>query len=636
MSLIRETKKLASPRLAQSKSSRSLENYNKSRPLRKNSTNFSSNGTEPLVYQNSTNPDTINENTCHSPDSSFQTKSSFKSSSKASVDSSEPTTSSETDIPEPVDPSEDVVSLHYLVDQLVVNPHAKGHTQFKHNFLVMFRLFAAPVEILEALTDRYYLAGEGDYPRSLEIRERVLAVLNQWLGSYPGDFGHNLTRTRLNSFINTIPKESPQFRAAESVRIALDLVAPNDDTEWSHCDNDIARPATAGTFFSTSSADTEEDFDSSSPESSFGTFGFSNNDIDSRLALTNTSSSGTKAQTPTGLEFRNPSYSGLNVSAFLQREASFLSPQPRDPLTKIRWRQVMEYPDAEIAKELTRIDSIMFTSFLPRDMVRHALVPCHNRLRFPGLSNVSRMIDHFNHIAAWVTNLVLFRDKPKHRALMLEKLMRVARKLRELNNYNSLGAVVAGIHGTSIHRLSATRDMVPVDMQRDFMKLEILMSTQKGHSAYRLAWDNTPGDRIPFVALHRRDLILAGTGNKTLIRGSAAGDLAAGAEQRQINWKNVEIMGEVLHGIEKAQAKCHAGLVPNEEVKALVLGCAITKDEDDLYARSVSLEPGPGAVGGRGSVGAESGAAGQMISSAEGLVKRKLSWLQKYGVGERM
>jgi hypothetical protein len=91
----------------------------------------------------------------------------------------------------------------------------------------------------------------------------------------------------------------------------------------------------------------------------------------------------------------------------------------------------------------------------------------------------------------------------------------ISQKLRQLNNYNSLGAIVAGINGTAVHRLVQTRELLSPQAQKDFMRLEILMGTQKSHFAYRLAWENTTGEKIPFLPLHRRDLVSAEAGNKT-------------------------------------------------------------------------------------------------------------------------
>ncbi len=169
-------------------------------------------------------------------------------------------------------------------------------------------------------------------------------------------------------------------------------------------------------------------------------------------------------------------------------------------------------------------------------------------------------------------------------------------KLRELNNYNSLGAVIAGINSTSVHRLNVTRDLISSFVVRDFMKLEILMGTQKSHFAYRLAWENSSGERIPYIPLHRRDLVTALEGNRTWMDGPEkieiprdGSDASRGTQmvrryvidgKERINWKKFEIMGEVVVGVQSAQAVPAGRMAKNETVRESVLDLRILKDDD--------------------------------------------------------
>ena len=102
------------------------------------------------------------------------------------------------------------------------------------------------------------------------------------------------------------------------------------------------------------------------------------------------------------------------------------------------------------------------------------------------------------------------------------------------------------------------------------MRLEILMGTQKSYFAYRLGWANTSSERIPFLPLHRRDLILAEDGNRTYLD----------AENTRINWKKFEIMGEVVISIQKSQATPYPTISRSEELQRLVLDGRFAKDDD--------------------------------------------------------
>ena len=144
------------------------------------------------------------------------------------------------------------------------------------------------------------------------------------------------------------------------------------------------------------------------------------------------------------------------------------------------------------------------------------------------------------------------------------------KKLRQMNNYNSLGAIIAGINGTAVHRLLQTRELVTPQAQKDFMRLEILMGTQKSHFAYRLAWENTTSERIPFLPLHRRDLVSAEEGNRTFV----------GEQETRINWKKFEVMGEVIVGIQRSQGISYPNINRNVDVQRLVLDGKFSRDDD--------------------------------------------------------
>ena len=139
---------------------------------------------------------------------------------------------------------------------------------------------------------------------------------------------------------------------------------------------------------------------------------------------------------------------------------------------------------------------------------------------------------------------------------------------------SSGSAVLAGINGTAIHRLAQTRNLVREDVLKRFAGLGLLMGTQKSHFAYRLAWENSPLPRIPFMPLHRRDLVSAEEGSKTFL----------GANGDRINWKKFEVLGEVVLPIMKSQGQPYPNLHRNDVCRELILDCRMpTDDEVSFY-----------------------------------------------------
>lgn len=106
------------------------------------------------------------------------------------------------------------------------------------------------------------------------------------------------------------------------------------------------------------------------------------------------------------------------------------------------------------------------------------------------------------------------------------------------------------------------------------------MGTQKSHFAYRLAWDNSFGERIPFLPLHRRDLVSAEEGNKTFV----------GESKDRINWKKFEIIGDVVLTVQRSQRTPYPYIQKNEDVQRLVLDAKMFDEEVCLSSPPVPFD----------------------------------------------
>lgn len=454
--------------------------------------------------------------------------------------------------------SENGATFEDLVGRLLAQPTSKADGKFAAIFLALYRKFAAPGKLLEAIAERFdTLERNGSNTMIMTVTQlRYLTILEQWIGQYPGDFAYPKTKLRMQTFTAKISRYRICTVAAKEMNNHMEMVHEDDDTNWACSDRD--RSSTG----STSSTLIDDP-----------TFS-----LDEMLSGSTIADDKSTTATAGGGTMRSTSGSSTTSSQIMantgaaQKAAKLLQPSPRKLITKDEWRMLMELPDEVIARELTRMDWIMFSAIRPRDLVRN--VSGAEKARCKNLINVNRMSEHFNHIAAWVSNYILFRDKPKHRALMLEKFMKIARKLRELNNYNSLGAIIAGVKSSAVGRLTATRELVPPNVGKDWLRLEALMSSSQSHYAYRLAWENSNSERIPYLPLNLRDLASAEQGNATFLGEEKEG---------KVNWRKFEIMGEVVVSMQKAQGMPYRGLGGGRgeaQIKELVLDVKLEKDED--------------------------------------------------------
>ncbi|KAL2205208.1 ras GEF [Sarocladium strictum] len=467
---------------------------------------------------------------------------------------------------------ENGVTFDALVDRLLAPRLSKPDNNFSEVFLCLYRKFAAPGKLFSAILERLDRVREdktAHYLSKTANQLRMIEVIAKWVSLYPGDFARPATRRNLEEFIRHLSTEPIFSIAAQQMRRNLHYnVIEDDDTGWANSDETGDKVASQLL----------------SKEMSELAVGISTMQFDDEHNG-RPSASSDASQLDRGSSVSSQFH--FHTYDEYEREASSLEPRDHLPMNKTRYHIFMDIPNDDIADELTRIDWIMFSSIRIRDFVRHVSLSASQKEKCKSLKNVNRMIAHFNHIAKWVANMILLRDKPKHRAQMLEKFMHIAVKLRQLNNYNGLAAIVAGINGTAIHRLAQTRALVPEGVTNRFTRLCILMGTQKSHFAYRLAWENSPLPRIPFIPLHRRDLVSAEEGSKTFV----------GSKGDRINWKKFEVLGEVLLPVMKSQGAAYPNLARHDNARELILGCRMPTDDEDIYQRSVQVESGASGAG---------------------------------------
>lgn len=324
-----------------------------------------------------------------------------------------------------------------LVDRLVAQPMSKQDSKFASIFLCLYRKFAAPATLLHALIQRFEWNEKNIEDQLTRIADqlRLLNVMSQWVSEYPGDLAYPKTRKRIVDFVATLEKSHFYMFAAKEVGSYLEVTAEDDDVGWSFGDGDAAGSDGPETFLHQSGPNSPSVFlgganiieegeeEEEDPIYHMSALDLSEGAADPSLRLSGTLSTHSASDRPGTIP--NQSFTFLNIEA-AQREAEHLELTPRNILTKLHWRQIMDIPDEDFARELTRVDWIMYNSFRPRDLVRHVSISGPDKDKIQSLKHVNRMIKQFNHVALFVASVILYRDKPKHRAKAMEKFMNIA------------------------------------------------------------------------------------------------------------------------------------------------------------------------------------------------------------------
>ncbi|KAH8842118.1 hypothetical protein MCOR07_004222 [Pyricularia oryzae] len=473
------------------------------------------------------------------------------------------------------------VEFDELVDRLLAPRMTRADNNFADIFLCLYRKFASPGQLLSAILARLEpVMKDKSIPdlTMIQTELRIIEVIAKWVSLYPGDFARSATRRQLENLVRQLAKDPILTPSAQQIRVYLErYIMEDDDTGWAKSD-EPDRDSYHGQ---------DPRFTSRNGHRGDGVLNDSMTSLhleDSRESSSTYGQAQRASADDSGPPRRPVAQFQFHSLDDYEREAATMMPTATLPLNKIRYHIFLDKDTDDIADEITRIDWIMFSSIRIRDLVRHVSLSTEQKEKCRSLKNVNRMISHFNHVARWVSNMILIRDKAKHRAPCLEKFMLIALRLRVLNNYNGLAAVLAGINGTSIHRLAQTKSLVSVEVQRRFARLGLLMGTQKSHFAYRLAWENSPLPRIPFMPLHRRDLVSAEEGSRTFV----------GPQGDRINWKKFEVLSEVLLPLMKSQGTPYPNLRKDDGSRELILDCKMPIDEEEIYQRSIQVEPTSG------------------------------------------
>ncbi|XP_017277536.1 RAS guanyl-releasing protein 2 isoform X2 [Kryptolebias marmoratus] len=156
----------------------------------------------------------------------------------------------------------------------------------------------------------------------------------------------------------------------------------------------------------------------------------------------------------------------------------------------------------ELAEHLTFLEYKSFCKILFQDY--HSFVMHGCTVDNPILE---RFITLFNSVSQWIQLMVLSKPTAPQRAAVVSHFIRVAQKLLQLQNFNTLMAVVGGLSNSSISRLKDTQSHISAETNKVFNNLIELVTSCGNYSQYRKRFSECSGFRFPILGVHLKDLI---------------------------------------------------------------------------------------------------------------------------------
>ncbi|KAG0150260.1 hypothetical protein CROQUDRAFT_88295 [Cronartium quercuum f. sp. fusiforme G11] len=492
---------------------------------------------------------------------------------------------------------------HAIIDKFVFATVSGNESSFVDQFLIVFRRFATPFDVLSALITRFEFVSyhlEDDPLLTRYAHMKICHVLMTWVETYPGDFVKPTTLTVLKAFNTLILSATWLLHYAVEILPMSKAIGQmvDEDAGWALPDTtdestveDLLQHLTrlkaalapalprAALGLESEHSPTDElsklDPELNTTLTDATSTSFRRAEEESRARMPNKLRETTHNDTQSSLGLKSTASSSLQVD-----------PKAESKSLLEHSNLLISLPDELIALQITRLEWDIFAEMKPRHLIRYVLAPRDPKnprvaLRDPN-SPIARSTDYLNHLAAWASSMILIQEKLKSRARVLLKLMKVAYELRDMDDFHSLMGVLAGIEAQPVYRLEATFEVVQhMDLQsyRRYLSLKRLMSSQRSFSAYRLARQTASAQCVPYLGTYLQDI-------------TAVNEVKDDMRDGKVNWTKFGQIAKASATVIEC-AKLAPEIEPDDRVEGLIIRVPILS-EDAQYELSYKWKPRAG------------------------------------------
>ncbi|XP_069805963.1 RAS guanyl-releasing protein 1 [Dendropsophus ebraccatus] len=238
--------------------------------------------------------------------------------------------------------------------------------------------------------------------------------------------------------------------------------------------------------------------------------------------------------------------------------------------------------------------SLLFDHLEPQELAEHLTYlefKSFRRISFSDYQNyivngcvkdnptMERSIALCNGISQWVQLMVLSRPTPQLRAEVLTKFIHVAQKLQQLQNFNTLMAVIGGLCHSSISRLKETSSHVSHDVHKVLNEMTELLSSCRNYDNYRRVYNECSNFKIPILGVHLKDLI------------SLYEAMPDFLDEKKINVPKLHSMYNHINELIQLQNIAPPLDANMDLVHLLTLSLDLYYTEDEMYELSYAREP---------------------------------------------
>lgn len=172
---------------------------------------------------------------------------------------------------------------------------------------------------------------------------------------------------------------------------------------------------------------------------------------------------------------------------------------------------ILDFDPMELARQFTIIESKLFCAIQPEELLALEWTKKSDSKAV----NVKAMSKLSTDLANLVADTILHLEDAKKRAVMIKHWVKIAAKCLELNNYDSLMAIICSLNSSMVMRLKKTWELVSAKTKVRLDELKTITDVGRNYAVLRQRLQNHVAPCIPFVGIYLTDLTFVDVGNCT-------------------------------------------------------------------------------------------------------------------------
>jgi hypothetical protein len=202
--------------------------------------------------------------------------------------------------------------------------------------------------------------------------------------------------------------------------------------------------------------------------------------------------------------------------------------------------------------------------------------------KFEKAKNLIKIINRSNLVGNWITSEII-KPNLEDRKNAIIKCIKIAKIVKDFQNYNLLVEILSGLGSNPIYRLKKTWDEIPEDIKNTYNELVELINPKGSYKNLRNEIKLHSPPTIPYIGMFLTDLLFIEDGNPDI------------KNDNLINWSKRKLQAEIIRSIQMYQQMGYERVIqdfddPDFEnvLTELEKKC---ENMDTLYELSLKYEP---------------------------------------------